>query len=161
MRIVWVEIPLNSLIGSRLRSLFFSNKVLVVDSVPGLWPSVHGHQPRQLPHAHLSAEVYRPLPVLSPPCCSSTGTVRDPGVVCPHLKGFNLKEMTFHQQGTLYDDMSLEYFEEILKVWGKQVNEDIWSGEGGLVVGQEEIQCQCSVLAVPGPSLDAWPPDRA
>lgn len=128
---VCVEIPLNSLIGSHLRSPFFSNKVVVVvDCVPGLWPSVHGHRPRQLPHAHLAAELYRPLPVLGPPCCSSseasagsrfetrTGTLRDPVVVCPHLKGFNLKEMTFRQQEPHYDDMSLEYFEgdtEILR----------------------------------------------
>lgn len=43
----------------------------VVDGCfPGVWPSMHSQRPWQLPHARLSAALYRPLQVLNPPWCS-------------------------------------------------------------------------------------------
>lgn len=36
----------------------------LLSTVPGLWPSVFGHGPQQLPHARLTPALYAALPVL-------------------------------------------------------------------------------------------------
>lgn len=47
------------------------NVSMVVDCVPGLWPSMRSQWSRELPRACLSTVLYWPLQVLVPPWCSS------------------------------------------------------------------------------------------
>ena len=82
---------------------------IVVDGCfPGVWPSMHSQRPWQLPHARLSAALYRPLQVLNPPWCSfkqggasaypllhTWECVQDHDVIYPNTKGLQLKEMNF------------------------------------------------------------------